>query len=204
MRIFCIGKNYSEHIREIGWEETGEPVIFMKPHSSLVAPGTPVHIPAHGDELHHEVEVVIEIGKEGKNISSAEALSFISALGLGLDLTLRDVQRSQKEKRLPWELAKSFDQSAPLGTLIPYSSDIDLSSISFECEVNGKTRQRGNTKDMLFPVPIIIERLSKIWQLLPGDLIFTGTPAGVGQLRSGDKVSIQSKILGEYFWELID
>ncbi|MBT5869618.1 MAG: fumarylacetoacetate hydrolase family protein [Nitrospinaceae bacterium] len=202
-RIFCIGKNYDEHIKELGGETPAEPVVFMKPVSSIVSPGETVVLPRHGRLLHHEVEVALLIGQEGQDIPESNALSFIAAVTLGLDLTLRDVQARLKKSGLPWELSKSFEQSAPLGEFKVYDpKTIDLKNLSFTCRVNGELRQQGNTKDMLFPITSLIHNLSQWWVLQPGDIIFTGTPAGVGPLVAGDRVEIESSQVGSFSWNL--
>ena len=202
-RIFCIGKNYGEHIKELGGQTPEEPVVFMKPVSNIVAPGETLSMPRHGSLLHHEVEVVLLIGREGQVIPEANALSIIAGITLGLDLTLRDVQMRLKKMGLPWELSKSFEQSAPLGHFKPYDPDsIDLENLSFTCSVNGNLRQQGNTCDMLFPIKSLIHKLSGWWTLKPGDIIFTGTPAGVGPLKAGDRVEIEGPVLGIFSWSL--
>ena len=203
-RIFCIGKNYGEHIKELGGTKIPEePVVFMKPVCNIVAPGETLHRPSFGNELHHEVEVVLLIGKEGKNILKADALSYISAITLGLDLTLRDVQKKLKKAGLPWELSKSFEQSAPLGIFKNYfPNKIDLKNLPFSCSVNGNLRQKGNTREMIFPIENLIQTLSCWWTLRPGDIIFTGTPAGVASLQSGDKIEVESPSIGVFSWTL--
>ena len=200
-RIFCIGKNYDEHIKELGGQTPEEPVVFMKPVSSIVVPGETLCMPRHGKLLHHEVEVVLLIGKEGRDVS--DALSYIAGVTAGLDLTLRDVQGRLKKAGLPWELSKSFEQSAPLGDFKAYDANvIDLENLSFSCSVNGDLRQQGNTCDMLFPIRSLIYTLSRWWTLQPGDIIYTGTPSGVGSLESGDRVDIESPVTGSFSWTL--
>ena len=203
-RIFCIGKNYRAHIKELGGTQTpNEPVVFMKPVCNIVAPGEILYHPSYGRELHHEVEVVLLIGKKGKNILKADALSYISAITLGLDLTLRDVQKKLKKSGLPWELSKSFEQSAPVGIFKDYSPNkFDLRNLPFSCSVNGKPRQKGNTEGMIFPIANLIQTLSDCWTLRPGDIIFTGTPAGVASLQSGDTIEIKSPAIGLFSWSL--
>ena len=203
-RIFCIGKNYGAHIKELGGTETPEePVVFMKPACNIVAPGEILNRPPYGSELHHEVEVVLLIGKKGKNILKADALSYISAITLGLDLTLRDVQKKLKKAALPWELSKSFEQSAPLGIFKDYSPNkFDLRNLPFFCSVNGNQRQKGNTQEMIFPIENLIQILSNWWTLRPGDIIFTGTPAGVASLQSGDTIEIKSPAIGLFSWSI--
>ncbi|MEE2987242.1 MAG: fumarylacetoacetate hydrolase family protein [Nitrospinota bacterium] len=201
-RIFCVGKNYSEHIRELKSEASESPVIFMKPVSSLLPVEKPIRIPDHGSVLHHEVEVVVLIGRDGKDIPENEAGAFITGITLGIDLTLRDLQTKLKKGGLPWELSKAFDGSAPLGKFLPYDDSINLADISFKCVVDRKICQKGNTADMIFPIPFLISYLSGIWELRPGDLIFTGTPAGVGPLHLGNKITIESDLTGTFTWEV--
>jgi len=206
-RIFCIGKNYIEHIRELDdFDSTlqskneKQPVVFMKPITSIVSPGESIHVPSHGNVLHHEVEVVVLLKGGGKNILIEDSLSCVAGVTLGLDLTLRDVQVEVKKKGHPWELSKSFDHSSPLGLMRPYDDSFDLFDIPFACFVNEEKRQEGNTKDMLFSIPKIISFLSTVWKLMPGDLIYTGTPSGIGVIKSRDEISLNSPILGRFAW----
>lgn len=203
-RIFCIGKNYGEHIRELGGKQNpDEPVVFMKPVCNIVAPGETLYPPPFGNELHHEVEVVLSIGKEGKNIPESKAISHISDITLGLDLTLRDVQKKLKTAGLPWERSKSFEQSAPLGIFKKYHPEkIDLENLPFSCSVNGHRRQKGNTGEMIFSISNLIQTLSNWWTLKPGDIIFTGTPAGVGPLKPGDRIEVESPVIGSFSWNI--
>jgi len=202
-RVFCIGQNYAEHVKEMKGEVPNSPVIFCKPPTSLVAPREEIHFPKHGQELHHEVEIVVLIGKGGRAETAEEASLFIAGLTLGLDLTLRDLQGSLRQKGLPWEIAKSFDQSAPIGSFVPHEKLSDLGDIEFSCRVNGQIRQESNTSDMIFPIERLIVEVSRIWELRPGDLIFTGTPSGVGPLRVGDCVTIESPTLGSFSWKIV-
>ena len=203
-RIFCIGRNYAEHVQELSNSIPEKPVIFIKPATCLVKPGEKILFPKHGRELHHEVEIVIKIGSEGRVAREEEALSFVSGITIGLYLTLRDVQAELKKKGLPWEIAKAFEQSAPIGDFVPYDKSIDLNNISFGCKVNGIERQRGNSKDMIFSIPRLLVEISKIWILRPGDLIFTGTPSGVGQLKIGDTIQIESDLTGSFSWSIVE
>jgi 2-keto-4-pentenoate hydratase/2-oxohepta-3-ene-1,7-dioic acid hydratase in catechol pathway len=206
-RIFCIGKNYTEHIRELDdFDSTlqskneKQPVVFMKPITSIVSPGESIHVPSHGNVLHHEVEVVVLLKGGGKNILIEDSLPCVAGVTLGLDLTLRDVQVEVKKKGHPWELSKSFDHSSPLGLMRPYDDSFDLFDIPFACFVNEEKRQEGSTKDMLFSIPKIISFLSTVWKLMPGDLIYTGTPSGIGVIKSRDEISLNSPILGRFAW----
>lgn len=203
-RVFCIGRNYVEHVRELSNIVPTKPVVFIKPASCLVAPGEKIHFPKHGSELHHEVEIVMRVGREGRAGTEKEALSSIGAITVGLDLTLRDVQGELKKKGLPWEAAKAFEQSAPVGDFIPYDGSLDLKDISFGCKVNGIERQRGNTGKMIFSIPKLVVELSKIWLLRPGDLIYTGTPSGVGPLNIGDRIEVESGPIGSFSWNIIE
>ncbi len=188
-RIFCIGRNYVEHVRELGSEE-GDPVIFMKPATSLVTTDTPeLPIPADGD-LDYETELVVEICKAGKALTVADAPAFVGALGVGFDLTHRLLQKHLLSHNQPWERCKAFDKSAPLGELTPFDpAEDDLKHLRFSGYVNGELRQTGDTAQMIFPIDRLIVEISRDWQLLPGDLIFTGTPKGIGRLRDGDLLS---------------
>ena len=209
-RIFCIGKNYEEHIRELGndaqasrnIENDDHPVVFMRPATSIVSWGELIQAPVHGDILRHEVEVVTLLSGGGKNILKDKALSYVSGVTLGIDLTLRDVQAEMKKSGYPWELSKSFDQSAPLGSMCAYDGSFNLLDISFSCFVNREKRQEGNTGDMIFSISHVISFLSAIWELMPGDLIYTGTPSGVGVLKAGDEVVLESPILGRFIWNI--
>jgi 2-keto-4-pentenoate hydratase/2-oxohepta-3-ene-1,7-dioic acid hydratase in catechol pathway len=203
-RVFCIGRNYVEHVRELSNIVPTKPVVFIKPASCLVGPGEKIHFPKHGSELHHEVEIVVKVGREGRVGTEQEALSFVHSITVGLDLTLRDVQKDLKQKGLPWEIAKAFEQSAPVGDFIPYDGSLDLKDISFGCKVNGIERQRGNTGKMIFSIPKLLVELSKIWILRPGDLIYTGTPSGVGPLEIGDAIEVESDPIGSFSWNIIE
>lgn len=202
MRIFCIGRNYTAHAAELGNEVPDEPVVFMKPESALVSEAQAIHFPAHGNDLHHEAEIVVRIGRDVSNIQQDDAASCISHIGIGLDLTLRDIQTELKSKGMPWEKAKAFDESSPLGEMIAYEGQ-DLASLDIGCRVNGELRQEGNTSMMLFPIVEIISYLSGIWKLREGDLIYTGTPKGVGPLQRGDVIEVFSNQLGSSEWQII-
>lgn len=203
-RVFCIGRNYVEHVHELSSAMPSKPVVFIKPASCLVGPGEEIHFPKHGSELHHEVEIVVKVGREGRVGTEQEALSFVHSITVGLDLTLRDVQKDLKQKGLPWEIAKAFEQSAPVGDFIPYDQSLDLKNISFGCKVNGIETQRGNTRQMIFPIDRLLVHLSKIWVLRPGDLIYTGTPSGVGPLKIGDRIEVESNPIGSFSWSIIE
>jgi acylpyruvate hydrolase len=198
-RIFCIGRNYAEHIRELGNTPDEACVVFMKPASCVVPVGTTVNLPRNRGSVHHEAELVVLLSSGGAGIPVEHALEHVAAVTLGLDLTLRDLQNDLKKKGAPWELCKAFDGAAPLGDWAPYKGQ-DLQAIEFSCAVNGQRRQNGNTKDMLFPVARLIHILSQTWALAPGDIIYTGTPAGVGPLQAGDRVTLASQAIGRFEW----
>ncbi len=199
-KIFCIGRNYAKHAKELGNAVPEKPVIFMKSKNSLISEGTKIQIPSHGKELHHEAELVILIGTGGKNIPEAEAKKHIGGFGIGLDLTLRDVQAELKSKGLPWETAKSFDGSAPLGSFVKSVSKTE--DLTIKCFVNGQLRQDGKCSDMIYNVPFLISYLSSIFTLEPGDIIFTGTPDGVGPLLSGDVIKVEISEIGEMSYDV--
>ncbi len=203
-RIFCFGRNYLEHIHELSNAVPTVPLIFMKSPSCVVEPGEPIHFPKHGNELHQEVEIVVRIGREGKAATEKDALVLIDSISVGLDLTLRDVQDTLKKKGHPWEIAKSFDQSSPLGTFVPYDESVDLKNISFGCKINGVQKQKGNTRDMMFSTAQLLVELSRVWKLLPGDIVYTGTPAGVGPVKIGDIIEIESDLTGSFSWSVVD
>lgn len=202
-RIFCIGNNYLNHIKELKSEIPTNPVIFMKPVTSLVMEGQKIQFPQHGKNLHYEAEIVVLLGKEGHVKSIEESEIFIKGLSLGLDLTLRDVQNELKKNGLPWEISKSFDQSAPIGKFIAFNNSLDLENIEFKCFVNGELRQFGNSGNMIFPIKNLIFEISKVWKLLTEDLIYTGTPAGVGSLKKDDEITVESDLIGSFTWILI-
>jgi len=199
-RIFCIGRNYAEHIRELGNTPDEACVVFMKPASCVVPAGRPVVLPRGRGSVHHEAELVVLLTGGDADIPVDRALENVAALTLGLDLTLRDLQNELKKKGAPWELCKSFDGAAPLGEWTAYNGQ-DLQAIEFSCDVNGARRQSGRSADMLFPVARLIHILSRSWALAAGDIIFTGTPAGVGPLAPGDRVTLASPGLGRFEWQ---
>ncbi|MDE2234444.1 MAG: fumarylacetoacetate hydrolase family protein [Gammaproteobacteria bacterium] len=201
-RIFCIARNYAEHAKEMGNAIPSEPVIFMKPASSMVGVGEPLKVPKAQGLVHHEMELVVMLGRQGSEIPVQSAREHVAKVTLGIDLTLRDVQNRLKKAGHPWELCKSFDGSAVIGDFIEWPRQSDIQNIDMQCRVNGSLRQQGNTRDMLFPVAQIIAFLSRHWRLLPGDLIYTGTPAGVGPLIAGDRIEIESPQIGRFGWNV--
>jgi acylpyruvate hydrolase len=190
MRIFAIGRNYVEHIKELNNEKPDEPVIFTKPDTAILKNNSPFYYPDFSKDIHHEVELVLRISKEGKNIQEKFASKYYDAIGIGIDFTARDLQQKAKEKGLPWDIAKGFNGSAPVSDkFLPVGSFADLGKINFSLNINGELKQQGNTSLMLFGFNYIISYLSKFFTLRTGDLIFTGTPKGVGPVRIGDKLS---------------
>ncbi len=187
MKIICIGRNYSEHAKELNNEVPTEPVIFMKAKNALLAPDKPLYYPEFTDDLQYECELVVKIAKNGKYIQERFAKKYYNEISLGIDFTARDLQSKLKSKGLPWELAKAFDGSAAVGKFVSVEG-LNLSNLNFELKLNDKTVQQGNTGDMIFSVDKIIEYVSKYITLNIGDLIYTGTPAGVGSLNVYDKL----------------
>ncbi len=190
MRIFAIGRNYAEHIQELNNERPEEPVIFTKPDTAILRNNAPFYYPGFSKDVHHEVELVLRICKEGKNIEEKFASRYFDAIGIGIDFTARDLQQKAKDKGLPWDIAKGFNGSAPISdSFLSLDKFPDLKNINFKLEVDGKLKQQGNTSLMLFPFDYIISYLSKFFTLKTGDLIFTGTPKGVGPVAPGDTLS---------------
>lgn len=187
MKIICIGRNYSEHAKELNNEVPTEPVIFMKPKNALLLVDKPLYYPEFTDNLQYECEVVVKLCKNGKHIQEKFAHKYYDEVSLGIDFTARDVQQRLKDKGLPWELAKAFDGSAAVGNFIS-TENLNVSGLGFELKKNGETVQMGNTADMIFSIDRIIEFVSKYITLNIGDLLFTGTPAGVGPVSVYDKL----------------
>jgi 2-keto-4-pentenoate hydratase/2-oxohepta-3-ene-1,7-dioic acid hydratase in catechol pathway len=190
-KILCVGRNYAEHIKEMNAQLPEEPVVFMKPTSAIVRNGNPVFYPPISQNMQHEVELVIIIGKAGKNIPANRANDYIMGYAVGLDMTLRDIQSKAKKEGLPWTIAKGFDYSAPISDIIPKDKIVDPGNLTITCKVNGSLRQSSSTKNMILPVNKIIKYISSIFALEPGDLIFTGTPEGVGPVKIGDLVEAE-------------
>ncbi len=195
-KILCIGRNYAEHIRELGNETPDAPVIFMKPASAVIGDGGTVVIPLYSNDCHHEAELALLIGKEGKDIPPAEALEHVAGYGVAIDLTLRDVQAELKKKGLPWEIAKGFDTACPLSAFVPADTVDNPQDLQIRLSVNGAIRQDGSTGMMIHTIPAIIGYMSAIFTLEPGDVILTGTPAGVGPLKTGDEVVAEIARIG--------
>ena len=185
MKIICIGRNYAKHIEELSNERPLNPVVFLKPDSSILPKNNPFFIPPFSEDIHYEVEILIKINKVGKHIATKFAHKYYDEIGLGIDFTARDIQQQCKEKGLPWEKAKAFDGSAVIGQFYP-KSNFDLENLSFKLLKNNEIVQDGNTKAMLWKIDELIGYVSKYFTLKKGDIIFTGTPAGVGKVKEND------------------
>ena len=190
-KILCIGRNYSEHIKELGNATPEAPVIFIKPASSVIGEGEAIVIPPYSHDCHHEAELALLIGRRGKDIPVDRAMEYISGYGVGIDLTLRDVQSELKKKGLPWEIAKGFDTACPLSAFVEASKVADPQNLQIRMTVNGEVRQDGNTSMMIHRIPSIISYMSGSFTLEPGDVILTGTPAGVSRIVSGDRLTAE-------------
>lgn len=190
MKIICVGRNYAAHARELNNAVEADPVIFLKPETALLSGKQPFFVPSFSEQIHYETELVIRICRVGKNIEERFAHRYYEEVTLGIDFTARDVQQRLKEKGLPWELAKGFDGSAPVGSFIKLKEvDKDVQDLAFTMELNGQLCQNGHTADMIFPVNRIIAFVSSYFTLKIGDLIFTGTPEGVGTVKPGDQIT---------------
>lgn len=188
MKIICIGRNYHDHINELKNKITKEPLFFLKPDTAIQPKGHPFFIPDFSNNIHYEVELVIKISKNGKNINEQFSNKYYEEIGLGIDLTARDIQQECKELGHPWEKAKGFDGSAQISHKFINKNELDLNNINFKLEKNKKRVQNGNSKDMIYSFDYIISYVSKFYTLRAGDLIYTGTPAGVGKVEIGDKL----------------
>jgi 5-carboxymethyl-2-hydroxymuconate isomerase len=187
-KIVCLGRNYHDHIRELGNAVPDRAVLFLKPATSIVPPDGTVVIPSYSNDCHHEVELALLIGRQGKDIPLEHACDYIAGYGVAIDMTLRDVQNELKGKGLPWEIAKAFDTSCPLSPFVPAASVPDPQHLRLTLAVNGTTRQDASTALMIRPIAQIVAEVSTYFTLEPGDVILTGTPAGVGPVRSGDRM----------------
>lgn len=186
-RIYCVGRNYAEHSREMGGNPEREaPFFFMKPADAVVANSSTIPFPRATADLHHEIELVVALGQGGADVSTGQALDCVFGYAVGIDLTRRDLQAEAKEKRRPWDTSKGFDRSAPMTAIHPVGSVGHIARGAIELRVNGNVRQTGDISDLIWPVADIIASLSKLYELQAGDLIFTGTPAGVGKVERGD------------------
>ncbi len=193
-KVLCIGRNYAKHAAEMKSSVPPEPIVFLKPSTALVGNGGTVILPKQSHSVHHEVELVVVIGGGGRYISQEEAMGHVDAYAVGLDITARDLQSRAKEKGHPWSVAKGFDTFAPLGQLIDARNVPDPHQLEIDLHINGELRQSGHTADMIFSVSHLVSYCSSIFTLLPGDLIYTGTPEGVGPIEAGD--TLEARISG--------
>ena len=188
MKIICIGRNYLEHAKELGNNIPKEPLFFLKPDSAIQPKGHPFFIPDFSNNIHYEIELVLKICKNGKNINEKFAHTYYKEIGLGIDFTARDLQDKCKKLGLPWEIAKGFDGSAQISNSFINKKNLDINNINFHLKLNNNLVQSGNSKDLIFSFDKIISYISKFYTLKTGDLIYTGTPAGVGKVNIGDKL----------------
>lgn len=188
MKILGIGRNYAKHIEELKNERPDKPVIFFKPDTSLLKDNAPLYYPDFTQNIHYEVELVLKISKEGKNIEERFASKYYDEIGIGIDFTARDLQQAAKEKGLPWALAKGFNGAAPVSSFHPINQYPNIGDLNFTLMVDGEAKQRGNSRFMIFNFDYIVSYLSKFVTLKKGDLIFTGTPEGVGPIKIGNKL----------------
>ncbi len=197
MKIICIGRNYREHTKELNNPVPEKPVFFMKPDTALLQKNNPFFYPDFSKNVHYETEIVLKINRNGKHIEEKFAHKYFDEIGIGIDFTARDLQAEQKKKGLPWEIAKAFDGAAPVGTFVSKNRFPDINNLHFSLRINGKVRQEGNTADMMFGFDRIIAYVSQFISLKPGDLIFTGTPSGVGPTQISDhfEVFIEDEML---------
>tara|TARA_R110002072_G_scaffold100188_1_gene220571 strand:- start:4223 stop:4834 length:612 start_codon:yes stop_codon:yes gene_type:complete len=188
MKIICIGRNYAEHAKEMNAELPSVPMFFMKADVSILRPGAPFFYPNFSKDVHYECELVVKINRVGKNIAEKFAHKYYDEIGLGIDFTARDLQQKCKEKGHPWEIAKSFEGSSPISKEFISKSELELANINFSLKKNGETVQKGNTSNMIFNTDQLISYVSRFMTLKKGDLIYTGTPSGVGSVKIGDEL----------------
>ncbi|MCA0362967.1 MAG: fumarylacetoacetate hydrolase family protein [Bacteroidetes bacterium] len=199
MKILAVGRNYVAHIAELNNEKPDQPVIFSKPETAILRNNEPFYYPDFTQDIHHEVEILLKISKMGKNIEEKFAHKYYEEIGLGIDFTARDIQTQLKNKGLPWDLAKGFNGSAPISEFIP-KEGYDMQNLNFSLDVNGERRQTGNTSLMLYSFDYLIAFISRYFTLKTGDIIYTGTPAGVGPVKIGDKLTgkIEEKMMFDF------
>jgi acylpyruvate hydrolase len=201
MKIICIGLNYADHIREFNSPRPTEPIFFLKPDTALLNGNKPFFLPDFGSEIHYEVEIVLKVNRLGRNISEKFAERYFTEIGIGIDFTARDIQKKCRTHGLPWEVAKAFDGAAPIGEFVPKEKFQDINNLNFRLNINGTTVQKGNTHDMIFNFDQIIHHVSKFVSFRIGDLIFTGTPVGVGPVKIGDRLQayIEDELLLDFY-----
>lgn len=200
MKIICIGRNYIKHAKELNNPIPSEPIFFIKPESAILQNNAPFIYPKFSNNIHYELEIVVKISKLAKKISQASAQDYFNELGLGIDFTARDIQEKLKQKGHPWERAKAFDGSAPISSFINKKKFPNLNAINFHLDISNKTVQQGNSKNMIFSINKLITDASQFFTLCPGDLIFTGTPEGVGPIQVGDKLTgyLENKLMLDF------
>jgi acylpyruvate hydrolase len=191
-KIVCVGRNYVKHIAEMATEKSKDPILFLKPPTSIVNVGHPIILPDYSNEIHHEIELALLIGNKSVNISPDKWRDSIVGVGVGIDLTLRDLQKIAKQKGLPWSVCKGFDGSCPISNFTPIEKIKDIHNLKLQLWINGKLKQNGKTSEMIFPIDYLIGYITRIFTLEPGDIVLTGTPHGVGLIQSGD--SLKAKI----------
>jgi 5-carboxymethyl-2-hydroxymuconate isomerase len=195
-KIVCVGQNYRLHIEEMKSKTTKDPVLFLKPSTALLPEGNEIILPEYSNEVHFETELALLVGKKARNINRSAWREYISGIGIALDLTLRDWQRRAKEKGHPWAVAKGFDGSCPISSFVPLRENVDIQSLSIQFYLNNELRQDANTREMIHTVDELLAYISGIFTLEEGDLVLTGTPAGVGEIRSGDKLAATISEIG--------
>lgn len=201
-KMVCVGQNYAKHIEEMKGTRPKEPLIFFKPSTALLVPGAAIELPDFSSDVHHEVELVVVIGRQMRRVEATGALDYVAGYAVGLDLTARDWQREAKKKGGPWAIAKGFDGSAPVSDITPAEEVGDPGDLAIELRVRGEVRQSARTSDMLFKVPELLSYASGVFTLEPGDLLFTGTPSGVGPLTSGDELEAEIERVGRVRWQV--
>ena len=189
MKIIAVGRNYAEHVKELNNEQPEDPVIFTKPETAILRHNKPFYYPDFSKDVHHEVEILVRISAVGKNIDEKFAHKYYDEIGIGIDFTARDLQTKLKNKGLPWDLAKGFNGSAPISDFVPKANFADLQNLNFRLDINGETRQQGNTSMMLFKIDFLIAFVSRYFLLQKGDILFTGTPKGVSPVQVGDRLT---------------
>ena len=201
MKIFAIGRNYVDHAKELNNPLPAEPMFFMKPDTALVRGNKPFFYPDFSNEIHYETEILLKVCKSGKSVEEKFANRYYSEIGIGIDFTARDIQRKCQEKGTPWEIAKSFDNSAPVSKFIPKANFSDLKNIHFHLDINGNIVQKGNTADMIFHFDRLISHITKYITIRMGDIVFTGTPAGVGPVKIGDRLQayIEDELMLDFY-----
>jgi acylpyruvate hydrolase len=195
-KILCLGQNYAKHAKEMGSSAPASPIIFLKPSTAIIENGKPIVLPKMSDDVHHEVELTVLLGKQGKNILQSKAFDFVAGYGIGLDMTMRDRQKEAKAEGNPWSIAKGFDTSAPLSPFISKDQIPDPNNLEIKLSVNGRERQHSNTSNMIYKIDFIIAFLSSIFTLEEGDVIYTGTPEGVGKVVAGDVIDAEIPGIG--------